>query len=86
MIKLLNFLGFNAGDTIFVTDTRDEVWWLGWKRLDGKIIYSLCLFFELIITFLIPFLGTTDEFIRGVFPSNYVVDQLNSEEMPSSVS
>ncbi|CAB4484018.1 hypothetical protein RhiirA5_415984 [Rhizophagus irregularis] len=57
-------LGFNAGDTIFVTDTSDEVWWLGWKRLDG----------------------TTDEFIRGVFPSNYVVDQLNSEEMPSSVS
>jgi hypothetical protein len=51
MVKPSNFLGFNAGDTIYVTDTSDEVWWLGWKRLDGKFIYSLfiCLFFELII-------------------------------------
>ncbi|RIA96482.1 cortical protein marker for cell polarity-domain-containing protein [Glomus cerebriforme] len=56
-------LGFNAGDTIFVTDTSDEVWWLGWKRQNE-----------------------TDEFIRGVFPSNYVIDQMNQEEMPSSVS
>ena len=90
MIKLLNFLGFNAGDTIFVTDTSNEVWWFGWKRLNGKFTHSMTffLFFKLIVTFFILFyfLETSDEFIGGIFPSKFVVDQTNPEEIPSSVS
>ncbi|CAG8678838.1 16848_t:CDS:2, partial [Dentiscutata erythropus] len=43
-------LDFHVGDTIYVVDTSDEVWWLGWKD-DG-----------------------TGNFIQGLFPSNYVVE------------
>ncbi|KAF0452774.1 cortical protein marker for cell polarity-domain-containing protein [Gigaspora margarita] len=43
-------LDFHVGDSIYVVDTADEVWWIGWKD-DG-----------------------TGNFIQGLFPSNYVVE------------
>ncbi|CAG8454262.1 5152_t:CDS:10 [Scutellospora calospora] len=46
-------LDFGVGDSIYVVDTSDEVWWLGWKD-DG-----------------------TGNFIQGLFPSNYVVEDPN---------
>jgi hypothetical protein len=58
-------LGFDADESIVVTDTSDNVWWMGYKD-DGKDFVCL----RVLVTHCC--LIGTGKPISGLFPSNYV--------------
>jgi hypothetical protein len=65
-------LGFDADESIVVTDTSDNVWWMGYKD-DGKIDHkkNQIFFFLKFLLLLFVIIGTGKP-VSGLFPSNYV--------------
>lgn len=61
-------LGFESGEPIVVTDTSDNVWWMGYKD-DGK--YQACRWFY----YLLSLSSGSGNPVSGLFPSNYVTEK-----------